>query len=197
MLVSGGNVSTRSAKGEPVNKLRTLAIVAALAIATPVEAITLNIVAIGASNTWGLGVFWDNAYPAVLQALLRQKGIDANVVNSGVLLDRTSWMLRRLDSAVPEGTHIVILQPGANDLRFFGTKEERAANITAMVNRLLARRIRVIVYDPEPIPPDAYQWDRIHFNAEAHAKIAAQLAVQIMAPANPQAAGPVEIISRY
>jgi len=78
----------------------------ALMIATPVEAMTLKIVAIGGSNTWGLGVGWNSAYPAVLQALLRKKGIDANVTNSGVLLDRTSWMLRRLGADVPEGTHI-------------------------------------------------------------------------------------------
>jgi acyl-CoA thioesterase-1 len=187
----------RSAKGEPVNGLRVLAIAIALAIATPVEAMTLNIVAIGASNTWGLGVGWNSAYPAVLQELLRKKGIDANVTNSGVLLDRTGSMLRRLDADVPEGTHIVILQPGANDLRFFGTKEQRAANIAAMVKRLQERGIRVIVYDADPLPPEAYQWDRIHFNAEAHAKIAARLAVQIMAPANPQVAGSPEIITRY
>jgi acyl-CoA thioesterase-1 len=104
-------------------------------------------------------------------------------------------MLRRLDADVPEGTDIVILQPGANDLRFFGTKEQRAANIAAMVKRLQERGIRVIVYDPDPIPPDAYQWDRIHFNAEAHAKIAARLAVQIMSP-KPHAAS-LEIITRY
>jgi hypothetical protein len=66
-----------------------------------------------------------------------------------------------------------------------------------MVNRLHARGIRVIVYDPETIPPDAYQWDRIHFNAEAHAKIAARLAAQITAPANPRAPRSAEIISRY
>jgi len=179
------------------HKLRASAIAAILAIATPVKAVTLNIVAIGASNTWGLGVGWASAYPAVLQELLRKKGVDANVTNAGVLLDRTSGMLRRLDSAVPQGVDIVILQPGANDLRFFGTKEERAANIAAMVKRLLLRRIRVIVYDPDPIPPGAYQWDRIHFNAEAHAKIAARLAAQITAPAKPQAARSAEIISRY
>jgi acyl-CoA thioesterase I len=112
-------------------------------------------------------------------------------------LTATGSMLRRLDSAVPKGTDIVVLQPGANYLRFFGTKEQRAANITAMVNRLRASGIRVIVYDPETIPPDAYQWDRVHFNAEAHAKIAARLAAQIRASANPKAAGSVELISRY
>src|SRR4029077_14445339 len=89
------------------------------------------------------------------------------------------------DAAVPKGTDIVILQPGANDLRFFGTKQARTANIAAMVQHLHARGIRVIVYDPDPVPSDFYQWDGIHFNAAAHAKIAATLAAQIVAAAKP------------
>jgi acyl-CoA thioesterase-1 len=163
--------------------LRLVLLAVALAIAAPLQAAPLNIVAIGASNTSGWGVGTDNAYPARLQALLRKRGIDANVTNAGVLGDVTAGMLSRLDSAVPKGTDIVILQPGANDLRFFGTKEARTANIAAMVARVRARGIRVIVYDPDPIPPDWYQWDHIHFNAAAHAKIAAALAAQISAPA--------------
>jgi acyl-CoA thioesterase-1 len=168
--------------------LRALAVVALLWPATPLQAATLNIVAIGASNTSGFGVGAANAYPAVLQALLRKKGIDANVTNAGVWGDVTGGMLARLDSAVPKGTDIVILQPGANDLRFFGSKERRAANIAAMVARLRARHIRVIVYDPDPVPADFYQWDHIHFNAAAHAKIAATLAAQIEASLKPAAA---------
>jgi acyl-CoA thioesterase I len=168
--------------------LRALALVAALSLAAPVDAATLNIVAIGASNTSGWGVGEQTAYPAQLQALLRKKGIDASVTNAGVLGDVTAGMLKRLDAAVPKGTDIVILQPGANDLRFFGTKEARAANIAAMVHHLHARGVRVIVYDPDKIPADFYQWDGIHFNAAAHAKIAATLAAQIAAPAKPPAA---------
>src|SRR4029077_21115440 len=80
---------------------------------------------------------------------------------------------------------IVILQPGANDLRFFGSKQARNANIEAMRERLRARSIRVIVYDPAPVPRDFYQWDGIHFNAAAHAKIAATLAAQIVAAVKP------------
>src|ERR1700691_5951527 len=155
-------------------------------MAVPVEAAALNIVAIGASNTSGFGVGKQNAYPAQLQALLLKKGIDAHVTNAGALGDVTAGMLSRLDSAVPKGTDIVILQPGANDLRFFGTKEARTANIAAMAQRLRGRGIRVIVYDPPTIPDDFYQWDHIHFNAAAHAKIAATLAAQISAPAKPQ-----------
>jgi acyl-CoA thioesterase-1 len=165
--------------------LRALLIVAAVGFAGPLQAAPLNIVAIGASNTSGFGVGAQSAYPALLQAMLRKKGIDANVTNAGVAGDVTAGMLSRLDGAVPKGTDIVILQPGANDLRFFGTKEARAANIAAMARKVRARGIRVIVYDPETIPPDFYQWDHIHFNAAAHAKIAATLAAEISAPAKP------------
>ncbi|HEX3506472.1 MAG TPA: GDSL-type esterase/lipase family protein [Xanthobacteraceae bacterium] len=164
-------------------RAQALALAAALLVASPAAAAALNIVAVGASNTTGFGVGSEQAYPALLQALLRKKGINANVTNAGVNGDVTSGMLSRLDSAVPKGTDLVILQPGGNDLRFFGTKERRTANINAMVARLHARRIRVIVYDPDPVPPDFYQWDHIHFNAAAHAKIAATLAAQISAQA--------------
>jgi acyl-CoA thioesterase-1 len=155
----------------------------ALFLSSPLEAAILNIVAIGASNTTGFGVGPQESYPAQLQVLLRKKGIQAKVINAGVNGDTTSGMLRRLDGAVPKGTNIVILQPGGNDLRFGFSREQRAANVAAMVKRLRARDIRVIVYDPEPIPADFYQWDHIHFNASAHARIAAKLAGEIAAVA--------------
>ncbi len=170
--------------------LTALVLATMLALAAPLQAAPLNIVAIGASNTsgFGLGVGPANAYPAVLQALLRKRGIAANVTNAGVWGDVTAGMLARLDAAVPKGTDIVILQPGGNDLRFFGTRERRAANIAAMEQRLRARHIRVIVYDPDPVPRDFYQWDGIHFTAAAHARIAATLAAQIEAIERPRAA---------
>jgi acyl-CoA thioesterase I len=161
-----------------------IAFLAGVAIALPfaalsVDARALNIVAIGASNTAGWGVGSQNAFPAILQALLRKKGINASVINAGIPGDVTAGMLNRLDETVPAGTDIVILQPGSNDLRFFGTKEQRAANIDAIVGRLHGRGIRVIIYDPGEMPADSYQWDGIHFTAAAHARIAATLAAQI------------------
>jgi acyl-CoA thioesterase I len=167
----------------------TFALVAALLSAFQAQA--LNIVAIGASNTSGLGVGAQNAYPALLEALLRKKGINAHVINAGQSGDVTAGMRNRLDAAVPKGTDLVILQPGANDLRFFGSKQARTANIEAMRQRLRARGIRVIVYDPDPVPGDFYQWDGIHFNAAAHAKIAATLATQIIAAVKPAPEKPI------
>src|SRR5262245_1314599 len=109
---------------------------------------SLNIVVVGASNTVGWGVGAANAFPARLQTILKERGIDAKVTSAGVIGDTTGGMLRRIDTAVPDNTNIVILQPGTNDLRFFGSKQQRAANISAIVDRLRRRHIRVIVLDP-------------------------------------------------
>jgi acyl-CoA thioesterase I len=153
----------------------------------------ITIVAIGASNTWGWGVGQGSAYPERLQAMLKAKGYDVNVINAGVNFNTTNGMLERIDSAVPEGTRIVILQPGGNDLRFFGTKEQRSQNIAAMANKVRARKMSVIVFDPV-IPSQYYQWDGIHITAEGHNWIASSLLPQVTAilgaksPAQPGAA---------
>ena len=157
------------------------AILAALLLSVmPSRAAPLRIVAVGASNTQGFYIGKDAAYPAQLQALLKQKGIDAVVVNAGVPFDTTAAMLKRLDSDVPKGTDIVILQPGANDKRFFTSKEHRAANIAEMERRLRARGIKVAIYDEE-IPLLHYTLDFIHLTREGHAMIAAALLPRIMA----------------
>jgi acyl-CoA thioesterase-1 len=148
--------------------------------AVPSVAAPLRIVAIGASNTQGFYLGKEVAYPAQLQKLLKRNGIDAEVINAGVPFDTTTAMLKRIDSDVPKGTHIVILQPGANDKRFFSSKEQRAANIAEMERRLRARAIKVVVYDEE-IPIRYYTFDFIHLTHEGHAMIAAGLLPRIMA----------------
>ena len=143
------------------------------------QAAPVRMVAIGASNTHGWYVGNAGAYPAQLQALLRAKQIDAHVTNAGVPFDTTAMMLRRLDREVPDDTKIVILQPGANDRRFLGTREQRAANIAEMERRLRARGIKVVVYDDE-IPLRYYTIDFIHLTREGHAMIAAALLHRVM-----------------
>ena len=159
---------------------RVLLALVLLALPVFAQAASLKIVAIGASNTSGWGVQSGNAYPERLQALLRARGIDAEVKNAGIPAETTNGMLGRIDSDVRAGTNIVIIQPGGNDLRFFGTKERRTNNINAMVARVRARGMVPIVYDPV-FPPEDYQWDRIHITTEGHAKIAAQLLPQVIA----------------
>lgn len=160
--------------------LRRIMLAMALTLsAAPAYADALKIVALGASNTWGWGVRKQQTFAARLPVLLRLRGIDATVANAGVVATTTGNMLRRADRAAPDGTDIVVLQPGSNDRRFSLSPAQRAANIAAIVERLRSRNIRVIVYD-EPIPPNLLQWDGIHYTAAAHEKIAATLAEQIV-----------------
>ncbi len=159
----------------PAAALLWLALLCAAGAAAPI-----TIVAIGASNTSGWGVGEAAAYPARLEALLRARGHAARVINAGVPFETTNGMLARIDRDVPNGTRLVIIQPGGNDLRFFGSTARRTANVDAMLARLRARGIRAIVYDPVFAPED-YQWDRIHLNAQAHARIAQALLPQVLA----------------
>src|ERR1035437_5857819 len=81
------------------------------------HASSLNIVLVGASNTVGWGVDAENAFPARLHTILKERGIDAIVTSVGVIGDTTAGMHRRINRDVPNNTNIVILQPGTNDLR--------------------------------------------------------------------------------
>src|ERR1700684_1407927 len=84
--------------------------VALLAIAANLtSAAAAQIVAFGASNTAGYGVGSDQAWPSRLGAMLRAKGYQAPCANAGISGDTTVGMLERLDSAVPNGTQLVIL----------------------------------------------------------------------------------------
>jgi acyl-CoA thioesterase I len=163
-----------------IGKAALLGISVFVCVTMGANAAPLHIVAIGASNTHGWYVGNEGAYPAQLQALLRAQGIDAQVTNAGVPFDTTAMMLRRIDRDVPNGTYIAILQPGGNDLRFFGTKQQRAANIAEMERRLRARSINVIVYDEE-IPLRYYAFDFIHLTREGHAMIASALFPRVIA----------------
>jgi acyl-CoA thioesterase-1 len=155
----------------------------------PCLAKPLRIVAIGASNTQGFYVGKEGAYPAQLQALLKQKGIEAEVINAGVPFDTTNSMLRRIDNDVPQGTDIVILQPGANDKRFFVSPATRAANLAEMDRRMRARGIKVITFD-EDIPLRYYTLDFIHLTHEGHAWIAAKLLPRVTGLINRPAKSP-------
>ena len=156
-----------------------VAIAALICASAAVNAAPLRIVAIGASNTHGWYVGNQGAYPAKLQALLRAKGIDAQVANAGVPFETTGMMLRRIDRDVPNGTDIVILEPGGNDRRFLVPPAWRAANIAEMERRLKARSISVIVYD-EVMPLQYRALDLIHFTEQGHAIIAAALLPRVM-----------------
>jgi acyl-CoA thioesterase I len=140
--------------------------------AAPASAAT--VVALGASNTYGKGVARNQAFPAQLEAILRAKGLNVRVINAGINGDPTENMLRRLDSAVPNGTSVVILQPGGNDGR--KGRPDRTAEIES---RLSAKGIRVIMLPNSAFHGMPHQPDGQHLTPEGYHMIAEQLASQV------------------
>ena len=84
------------------------------ALAGPSEA-KAQVVALGASNTRGYDLPLQDAWPAKLEALLRQRGYNVAVSNEGINGDTSEGMLSRVGSAVPVGTRVVVLECCGND----------------------------------------------------------------------------------
>ena len=72
--------------------------------AVAANAAHIDIVALGASNTAGKGVGSNNAFPALLEAMLRAKGYDVTVANAGISY----------------ATRLGIVSPGARALLSWG-----------------------------------------------------------------------------
>lgn len=106
---------------------------------------TVQIVAFGDSNTAGFGVPSANKYPSILQRDLRARGFDVVVRNSGVNGSTSGGGLRRLDSAVPQGTDIAIVFFGRNDVRFGVSEARMRTNLDTIVRRLRSRGVVVIL----------------------------------------------------
>jgi acyl-CoA thioesterase I len=137
-----------------------------------------QVVALGASQTYGKGVERSPAYPAQLESMLRAKGSNVRIENAGINGDTTGGMLGRLGSAVPSGTKIVILQPGGNDMRK-GTGADRGANISAIMQRLNARGIKVIMLENGNFAGLPHQADGVHLTPEGYRAIAERLLPQV------------------
>jgi acyl-CoA thioesterase-1 len=120
---------------------------------------TVKLVAFGDSLSAGYNLPANAAFPAVLEQALRQKGINAEVVNAGVSGDTTQGGLERLDWSVPDRTDGVILELGANDaLRGIDPALTETA-LEAMIARLKARGIPVLLagmYAPRNLGPEFY-----------------------------------------
>lgn len=140
-----------------------------------------QIVALGHSAVRG-HVAGSEMWPAALESMLRARGSRVHVINAGINGETTAEELARVDSAVPEGTRIVILAiNGANDARRnLAGAAEAPANIAAIKRSLKARHIRIIdamaLYISVLRQPGMALPDKRHLNAEGCRKVAAALA---------------------
>ncbi len=111
----------------------------------PVVAETARILALGDSLTAGFGLGPQESFPAVLQKALGSKGYDVEVENAGVSGDTSEGALARLDWVLSQDVGAAIVEIGANDmLRGLDPKIPRD-NIAAILARLRAKRIPVLL----------------------------------------------------
>ena len=165
-----------------------------------------TIVTLGDSNTSGFGVGAQEAFPARLEAMLRKRGRAVHVVNAGVPGDTFGGMLGRVDSSVPQGTRLAIVQGGYNDLANGVPHDQTVADLRGILANLRGRHIKTVLcgffykhwdgigrklaatyhatfvpgstcYDPRHRGPDG-----LHMSEEGHQVVAARLA-RVLQPA--------------
>lgn len=111
----------------------------------PAAAEPLQIVGFGDSLMAGYGLQPGESFPEKLEKALRAKGHDVVIVNAGVSGDTSSGGLARLDWSVPDGTDLVILELGGNDMLRGIAPEITEKNLDQMISRLQERNIGVLL----------------------------------------------------
>ena len=162
-------------------------LIAAATFVAAGPALAAQVVALGASNTYGRGkgqhpdgVPMSQAYPAQLQAMLAAQGCRVTVLNAGVPGDTTGGMLRRLPRSMGKDTKVVIVQPGGNDARR-GLTDSRE-NLAAISAYVESRGAKVVMLDNLGIARGFRLPDRQHFSSEGH-KLFAQSVLSEVASA--------------
>jgi acyl-CoA thioesterase-1 len=138
-----------------------LAIILLLLAGGPAAARTISIVDIGDSLTAGLGLPASEAFPARLEARLRQDGLAVTVVNAGVSGDTTAGGLARLDWTLADKPDIVIVALGGNDALLGIDPKTVRANLDAMIGKIQASGAKLILLGMLAPPNwgEAYQRD--------------------------------------
>ena len=100
---------------------------------------------LGDSLTAGYGLASHDALPAKLEAALRKRGLDVRVIDAGVSGDTTAGGLARLDWALADRPHAVVVALGANDaLRAIDPAVVRS-NLEQLLAALSERRLPVLL----------------------------------------------------
>ena len=155
-----------------------------------------QIVAFGASNVAGHNVAAAQAFPAQLRAMLREKGYRVKVLNGGISGDTTTNMLKRVDTDIPEGTAIVILDTcgGYHNDEQQGIRRAQGESDMAAINaRLKERGIKVFPVCGAEIGKEYRQPDGLHLTPAGYKLLAQQLLPQVTAALGPPTGPPLSV----
>ncbi len=125
--------------------LKSAAVFAALAAPPPLAAEPARLLLLGDSLVAGYGLAPGEAFPAQLRAALRERGVEAAVLDGGVSGDTSAGGLARVGWMLADGPTHALVELGANDaLRGIDPAVTRA-NLDRLLARLRAAGVRVLL----------------------------------------------------
>ena len=132
---------------------------AVLAAASAAGARTIRLVVLGDSLTAGLGLPLGKAFPVQLQAALRAKGFDVEVLNAGVSGDTAADGLQRYDWAVPTDADALIVELGANDMLRGMKPEATRTALSAILDKARAAHLPTLLAGMRAAPNLGAEYD--------------------------------------
>jgi acyl-CoA thioesterase-1 len=111
-----------------------------------------RVVFLGDSLTAGLGLSPEEAYPSLVQQKIDADELGFKVVNAGVSGDTSAGGLSRLDWALEGDVRVLVVALGGNDALRGLPVDDLKANLSTIIERAQAKKIRVILAGMEAPP---------------------------------------------
>lgn len=106
---------------------------------------SIRIVFLGDSLSAGMGVNEDEAFPAVVEGHLRDRGWNVQVLNAGISGDTTAGGVSRLEWILRQDPQIVVVELGANDGLRGMSVQMTQSNLKTMISKTQEAGIRVLL----------------------------------------------------
>lgn len=106
---------------------------------------TKRLLILGDSLTAGYGLAAVESFPAQLEMALKQAGHKVTVVNAGVSGDTSAGGLARLEWALADDPHMVIVELGGNDALRGLSPKVTFNNLDSILERLKASGVQVVL----------------------------------------------------
>ncbi len=111
----------------------------------------MRLLVLGDSLTAGYGLPKGDGFQAQLAKALKAKGIEVTILDGAVSGDTSAGGLSRLDWAVGDGAETAIVELGANDGLRGLPPAEMDRNLTAILDRLAAKHVKVLLSGMYPL----------------------------------------------
>jgi len=126
---------------------RNMALALLLIVAPNVaaQARTIKLLVLGDSLTAGFGLPVRDGFQALISKGLAAQGYNVQIIDAAVPGDTTAGGLARLNWALADGADAAIVELGGNDMERGLDPRVIEANLTAILNQLSARHVKILL----------------------------------------------------